>query len=787
MSEKQIINRGNTIEFYDPKKMEAYLNRYAPEGTDIKSIIGSITEFVELEENVTSLMLQKELYAIVEGLISVQASYWQDVAGAIKADIFRKEVINNRGFHKGLRTMFDMAHEGRQYTDFYTKYTDEEIQELEDYIDESRDYTMNHVGVHIAYDRYTTSIPQINIVKGKEIVTGVTKVETIQERLMAISMFLHQDEVYNRMDKVKAGYDHMSGKEFAEVAGTDFLPATPTYMNSGRYDGNLSSCFVGTVGDSIDDIFREADQFAKVSKNAGGYGLYFGKVRSLGSSIRNKPGLSSGSLPFMKLFDDIAGSVDQQGKRPGAVTVYLDVWHRDLSDFLKSPLDNTVLEKQMHKIFLGVTIPDIFFRKLQTNQPWYQFDPKEVSDIMGWNLEDCYDETEEGGTFSERYEACVQAYKEGYLQLVTVTSPLAILAEINKTRIEKGHPFLFFRDSVNRDNANAGIIYCSNLCTEIAIPMSLPEVTYKEIEINGEVVLARYTKPGDIPTCNLSSFNLSKVAKIRLAGGDWKAFIADVVKTQYNMLANVVLLNGQEEMSQTKVSSLRKREVGLGVFGLAHALAISHLAIDTEAAIEWQNEVFEELAYNVVKASMNKAKETGDVAPAFEGSKWADGSYIRNKFMKHSQDKERWAALSLDVIKYGMFSTILMATAPTETISYLANTTAGTDPIYGKEYTLEKSGLKTNMVAPGIDGSNFFFYKDAFAINKGMFLKGVGVRQAWTDQSISTNLYYIKDELKALDMVQNYIDAWKNGVKTLYYHRSQSATAYQVACESCAG
>lgn len=664
MSEVQIINRGNSIEFYDPKKVEKYLQRYVPEGTDLKVIVDNITEFVQLEDEVTSLMIQEELYSIVEGLISVQAPFWQNVAGAIKADILRKEVITNRGFKKGLKKMFEMAHEGGQYTDFFKKYTDEEIHELENYIDESRDYTMNHVGVHIAYDRYTTSIPQKQMYKGKEIITGTTKIETIQERLMAISMFLHQDEVDNRMEKVKAGYDKMSGKEFAGIKGTDFLPATPTFMNSGRYNANLSSCFVGMVGDSIDDIYREADQFAKVSKNAGGYGLYFGKVRSVGSSIRNKPGLSSGAIPFMKLFDVTAGSVDQQGKRPGAVTITLDVWHRDLSDFLKSPLDNTVLEKQMHKIFLAVSIPDIFFRKLQRNEPWYQFDPKEVSDIMGWCLEDSYDETEDGGTFSERYEACVQAYKDGYLQLVTVTSPLAILAEINKTRIEKGHPFLFFRDIVNRDNANGGIIYCSNLCTEIAIPMSLPEVEYKSIKVEGETVLVRLTKPGDIPTCNLSSFNLAKLAKVRLAGGDWKSYIAEVIKVQYNMLANVIFLNGQDEMEQTKISSLRKREVGLGVFGLAHALAISHIAIDSEKALEWQDEVFEEIAYNVVKASMEKAKETGDVAPAFATSKWADGSYIRNKFMKHSRDKQRWAELNKQVMKYGMFSTVLMATAP---------------------------------------------------------------------------------------------------------------------------
>ena len=783
MTEMNIVTRSNSIEFYDPKKVEAYLNRYVPEGTDIKSIVGSVTEYVEYEDDVTSLKIQEELYSIVEGLISAQESFWQNVAGCIKADIYRKEVFNNRGFESDLKRMFEIGEAGEQYTDFYKKYTDEEIAELGEYINYDKDYLVNHIGVHIAYDRYTTSVPEKEMVNGKELVTGVKKVETLQERYMAINMFLHQDEAVDRIRKVKEGYDVDSGDEIA-VDGT---PATPTFMNAGRPHGNLSSCFVGMTGDTIDDIYREAEQFAKVSKNAGGYGLYAGKIRSLGSSIRKKPGLSSGAVPFMKLFDVTAGTVDQQGARPGAITITLDAWHRDLSDFLKTPLNNTVLEKQMHKIFLAVSIPDIFIRKLQTGSDWYQFDPKEVQDVMGWALEDSYDETKEGGNFTERYEACIEAYNEGHLQLVTITSPLSVLAEINKTRIEKGHPFLFFRDTVNRDNPNEGMIYCSNLCMEIAIVMSLPEITTKVVEIDGEKVIVEYMKPGNTPTCNLASINLSKIAKVRMAGGDWKAHIARVVPILYRKLAAVIHLNDQKEMEQTTISSFRKREVGLGKMGLAHALAISHIAIDSDKAIEWMEEVDEEIAYHMIKASMEKAKETGDPAPAFATSKWADGSYIRNKFMKNSKNKERWANLNAEVMTYGMYSTVLMATAPTETISYVANTTAGSDPIFAKEYTLDKAGLTANMVAPDIDETNFFFYRDAFIIKKGKFLEGVGARQKWVDQAISTNLYYIKDDLKALDMVQDYIDAWKNGVKTLYYHRSQSAKAYELACESCAG
>ena len=221
--------------------------------------------------------------------------------------------------------------------------------------------------------------------------------------------------------------------------------------------------------------------------------------------------------------------------------------------------------------------------------------------------------------------------------------------------------------------------------------------------------------------------------------------------------------------------------------GLAHALAVRGLPIDTDKANEWQKEVYDEIAYHTVKASMNLAIEKDDVAPAFKTSKWADGSYIEGKFKKHSDHKDRWEDLKNEVVENGLYSTILLATAPTETISYVSNTSAGNDPIFNKEFTLEKAGVAMNMVVPDINARNFFVYKDGFVIDKKKFLEGVGIRQQFIDQAISTNMYYIQDNLKAIQLVQDYVTAWKHGAKTLYYHRSESKEAYETMCESCAG
>ena len=281
--------------------------------------------------------------------------------------------------------------------------------------------------------------------------------------------------------------------------------ATPTLANAGLAHGQLSSCFIDTVDDSLMGIYNSNTDVARLSKDGGGIGVYMGKVRSRGSSIKGFKGASSGVLPWIKQLNNTAVSVISLGRRKGAIAVYLDVWHADILSFLDLKLNNGDERQRAHDIFTGVCLPDLFMEQVERRGDWYLFDPHEVKNVMGYALEDFYDEKKGAGTFREKYEECVQSN-----QLTKTKIPaIQIMARIMKSQLETGTPFMFYRDEVNRKNPNkhVGMVYSSNLCTEIMQNMS-PTIQYDET-VDGDTIIT-YKKAGDFVVCNLSSINLGK-------------------------------------------------------------------------------------------------------------------------------------------------------------------------------------------------------------------------------------------------------------------------------------
>src|SRR5699024_1365670 len=241
--------------------------------------------------------------------------------------------------------------------------------------------------------------------------------------------------------------------------------ATPTLANAGKTHGQLSSCFIDTVDDSLQSIYDSNTDIAQLSKNGGGIGVYMGKVRAIGSAIKGFKGMYSGVVPWIKQLNNTAVSVDQLGNRKGAISVYLDVWHRDIEDFLDLKLNNGDERLRAHDVYTGVTLPDYFMEKVEKRENWYLFDPHEVRTKLGFSLEDFYDEEKGSGSFREKYEECVQAN----LSSLKTVPAIDVMKRIMRSQLETGAPFMFYRDEVNRNNANSheGIVYCSNLCTEI--------------------------------------------------------------------------------------------------------------------------------------------------------------------------------------------------------------------------------------------------------------------------------------------------------------------------------
>ena len=675
---------------------------------------------------------------------------WQYVAARLlMSDLYKEAAINRKYRHFGYGDFTELVRllvEQQYYGEFLLEeYSAEQLSELGAYIKPERDLLFNYEGLKLLADRY--------LIRGyqKEVL------ELPQERFMAIAMHLAIPEGEQKLFYAKRFYDVLS-----ELKMTT---ATPTLAGAGTPFHQLSSCFISVVGDNLWSIYDVNQKFSAVSKHGGALGIYVGKVRALNSEIRGYKNASGGVIPWIRLYNDTAVAVDQLGRRKGGASITLDVWHQDLYEFLDLRTNNGDDRRKAHDIFPALSIPDLFMERLEERGEWSLFDPYEIHKVMGYHLEDFYDE-EKGGEFTARYLAC-----EANERLERVTVPvLEIMKRIMKSAVETGTPFLFFRDTVNRANPNkhAGMIYSSNLCHEIAQNVSESEFVEEVIETVGnhkEVV--RRLKSGDMVTCNLNSVNLGRVRREELE---------ETVPLQIRMLDNVITLN-QTPVAEARITSDRYRAIGLGTSGYHHYLVNHQIPWESEEHLEEADRLFEELAYQAIKASMELAREKGPY-PEFEGSEWQSGKY----FERRGYTSPRWVALKEDVRRYGIRNGYIMAVAPTGSTSNIAGTTAGIDPIFKKFFIEEKKGSFTPKAAPDLNSGKFWLYKEAHRIDQHYSIKACGIRQRHIDQAQSFNLY-ITPEVKAKDILKLYQEAWRNGVKTIYYVRNQSLEMDE--CTSC--
>lgn len=675
---------------------------------------------------------------------------WQYVAARLLAYDLYKEAAIYRGYnHFGYgsyEALFEKLIEMGLYGAYLKEnYTMEEVRELAAYIKPERDELFNYEGIKLLNDRY--------LVKGfnKEVL------ELPQERFLTIAMHLAIPEGRKKVHYAKAFYDLLSQLKMTV--------ATPTLANAGTAFYQLSSCFISTVGDNLWSIYDVNQKFSQVSKHGGALGIYLGKVRALNSEIRGVKNSSGGVIPWARLYNDTAVAVDQLGRRKGSASVTLDIWHKDIYDFLDLRTNNGDDRRKAHDIFPAVSIPDLFMERLERRENWSLFDPYMVQRVMGYSLEDTYDEVDKK-SFTEKYLAC-----EANPELERITVPcLEVMKKIMISAVETGTPFIFFRDTVNRANPNkhAGMIYASNLCHEIAQNMSesiLLEETI--VDDKGQAEIITKVKAGDMVTCNLNSVNLGKVELEELK---------ECIPLQIRMLDNVITLN-KLPVKEAIVTSDKYRAIGLGTSGYHHYLANHNIMWESEEHLEVADKLFEEIAYQAIKASMELAKEKGAYA-AFEGSTWQTGEY----FEERGYTSPRWQTLREDVAKYGLRNGYMMAVAPTGSTSNIANTTAGIDPIFKKFFIEEKKGSFTPKTAPDLCAENFWLYKEAHHIDQSWSIKACGIRQRHIDQAQSFNLY-ITPEISAKDILNMYMEAWRNGVKTLYYIRNQSLEMDE--CTSC--
>ena len=715
-----------------------------------------------------SLDLDEKLQALIRAaveLASAEAPHWDKIAARLRYLDFACHLAESeakRGITNFVAKLRYLTAKELYGSYILENYTEQELRAASRFIVAERNHLYSYAGLDLLLSRYVIHTHH-----------GVA-LESPQEMYLGIALHLAMlEEPSVRMDWVRRFYDMLSLQQVTM--------ATPTLANARKPYHQLSSCFIDTVPDSLDGIYRSLDSFAKVSKWGGGMGLYFGKVRATGAAIRGFEGAAGGVIRWIRLVNDTAVAVDQLGVRQGACAVYLDAWHKDLPEFLQLRTNNGDDRMKAHDIFPAVCYPDLFWKlaKEDLDAPWFLMDPHEIEMVMGYALEDFW-----GEEWEKRYRACVAEPRIDK----RVISVKEIVRLILKSVVETGTPFAFYRDTVNRLNPNpqAGMIYCSNLCTEIAQNMSAVESVRTEIKTEaGDTVVQVTTRPGDFVVCNLASLNLGRIDVTS------HEELRSVVRTAVRALDNVIDLN-EAPLAYARLTNGKYRSIGLGVSGYHHMLAKNAVRWESEEHLAFVDDVFSRINYAAIEASSDFAAEKGsygcfagsDFAAekgsygCFAGSDWQTGDYFR----KRGYESEAWQELAAKVRAQGMRNAYLLAVAPTSSTSILVGTTAGVDPIMKRFFLEEKKGAILPRIAPDLSMKTFWYYKSAHTVDQNWSVRAAGVRQRHIDQAQSVNLY-ITNDFTFRQVLALYIKAYEEGVKTIYYVRSKSLEVEE--CESC--
>ncbi|MCF2640308.1 ribonucleoside-diphosphate reductase subunit alpha [Fusobacterium varium] len=702
-------------------------------------------------QGISSEKIQDILINYAVSMTSFEESDWTYLAGKLLMRKTQEGVFKNRGFSYGnfYETIKKMVELG-VYDSRLKEYGEEEIRELEKEIDISRDMIYDYAGANMFVNRYLLKY------SGKIF-------ELPQEVFMCIAMLLAINEE-NRVLVAKNFYNALSLKKISL--------ATPILANLRVPNGNLSSCFITAMDDNIESIFYNIDTIAKISKNGGGAGLNISRIRAKNSMVNGYHNASGGVIPWIKIINDTAVAVNQQGRRAGAVTVALDSWHLDIESFLELQTENGDQRGKAYDIYPQVVVSDLFMERVEKNLEWTLLDPYEIRMKYGVELCELY-----GEEFEKKY---LEIEKDRDITLKKVVKARELFKEIMKTQIETGMPYIFFKDRANlmNHNSHVGMIGNGNLCMESFSNFS-PSRDFKEsIDENSGV---RKVNLGEVHTCNLVSLNLAEIEREEL---------------EKNVNIAVRILDNTIDLTKTPIKESDKhnrnyRAIGVGTMGLADYLAREYMIY--EDSILEIDELFEEIALYSLKSSALLAKERGSY-PMFKGSQWDRGVFFQKDekwYLENSKYSQKWKEVFELVRENGIRNGELTAVAPNTSTSLLMGSTASVNPTFSRFY-IEKNqkGAVPRVVKYLKDRS--WFYPEFKNVDPQTYVKIMGRIGKWTTQGVSMELIFdLNKNIRAKDIYDTLMTAWKEGCKSVYYIRTiQKSTNImneKEECESCSG
>lgn len=763
-----VVKRDGRKEPFSPEKLKKSL-QYAVRGYEREVNVDAIVEQckVELYDGMPTSEVARSLLMVTRSLIEQDPAYSFVASRLLLRQLYR-EVIGD--------DVFDFGQFDQQYRDAFVRsirhgikikrldarLAEFDLKKLSKHLRPERDELFRYLGTQTLYDRYYT----------RDVENGNKVIEVPQGFWMRVAMGLALNEKHKEERAI----------EFYEMLSTmRFIPSTPTLFHSGTDHPQLSSCYLNTVSDSLDHIFKVYSDNAQLSKWSGGIGTDWTSVRATGALIKGTGVQSNGIIPFLKIANDVTVAINRSGRRRGATCVYLENWHMDVEEFLELRKNTGDERRRTHDMNTALWVSDLFMKRVRDHKDWTLFSPDETPD-----LHELY-----GAAFEARYEEYERMAAEGKIRNFRTIKAQELWKKMINMLYETGHPWITFKDpsNIRSPQDHAGVVHNSNLCTEITLNNS----------------------PEETAVCNLGSVNFA----VHVRDGKFdQEMVMETVKVAMRMLDNVIDVNFYPT-KEAKNSNMRHRPVGLGIMGFHDALYQLGIDFDSEQAVEFADESMEIVAYSAIMTSSMLAKERGAYS-SYKGSKWDRNIFPQDTIdLLEKERKEKieiprggkldWTPVREHVAKYGMRNSNTMAIAPTATISNIAGSIPAIEPIYKNIYVKANQSGDFTVINPYLvedlkkiglwdfdmigkikyhDGSIQHIpeippklkrkYKETFEISPEWLIRAAARRGKWIDQSQSLNIFYAGTSGREISGF--YELAWKMGLKTTYYLRTLGAS-----------
>lgn len=694
----------------------------------------------KIRDGITTREIQDNLIYCALEMCSLQEPDWRFVAGRLHIWSLREDVAVSRGFGYdvqifsewmyGAGDYWESARIGTKYDKRLFEYSVSEIKTAYSWICPALDLDYDYAGAVLLSSRY------------------LLKDELPQEAFLLCALLLALPEKpANRMQWAKRFYEAIA-KRYISLA-------TPILANLRIPDGSLSSCFILALEDNLESIFKGITDTARISKNGGGVGVNISRVRATGSWVMGKANASGGVIPWIKLLNDTAIAVNQGGRRAGAVTVGLDIWHLDVPEFLEIQAENGDQRRKAYDIFPQLVIPDLFMRRVQNDENWTLVDPYEIRQVLGVELAELW-----GGEFEAVYQE-IEDKLGNEITLYKSVKAKDLFKTIMRSQLETGLPYLAFKDTINRANPNQheGYIPGVNLCVESFSNVSPGQLTH---------------------CCNLVSLNLAQMGSSEI--------LRESCGTAVRILDNTIELTSPPIIEAANHNN-RYRTIGVGCMGLADWLAKRQLRYENIALI---TQLFEQFAYYCIDASCDLAGERG-AYPAYQGSMWEQGYILGKQVSSSGYHNVYWPTLYEKIQQHGIRNSHIMAIAPNTSSSLIQGCTASVLPVFS-HFFLNKAGKEAAPVAPPFIADFLWHYQQNKYLDQNIVVEAVAAIQQWIDTGISMELLfnlnqgaYSQDgELTARDIYDVLTKAWKLGCKAIYYVRSVQKDSFKESCSTCA-